>query len=184
MHTKWNIDELLKGICFASKQQNSTEGSRPWFELKRIKVVRNFPVLYMTWLSEDLYKANYRDRIQLSSGQAAVTEHSFCISHCASCCESTVMKKTARVVKELISDGGKTNSRHSVYGYYPRCRVLQQFSKHGCLYMCLLTGVKHIYLLEMSELTFGRVNFHLSKFFKTGLKFHPCWKAFPDFSLI
>lgn len=29
LHTKWNIDEVLKGKCFASKQQNCTKGSRP-----------------------------------------------------------------------------------------------------------------------------------------------------------
>lgn len=48
LHTKWNIDEILKGICFASKQENSTKSSRPWFELKWIKVVRKFLVLYTT----------------------------------------------------------------------------------------------------------------------------------------
>lgn len=47
LQAKWNINEVLKGIGFTSNQQNSTKGSRPWFELKWIKVVRNFPVLYM-----------------------------------------------------------------------------------------------------------------------------------------
>lgn len=34
LHTKWNLDELLKEICLASNQQNVTKGSRPWFEIK------------------------------------------------------------------------------------------------------------------------------------------------------
>lgn len=77
----------------------------------------------MTWLSEHLYKEHYRDRIHLSSEQPTVIELAFCIRLRISCFKSTVMSKTALVVKVFISDGARTNSSQSVDGYYPRCRI-------------------------------------------------------------